>query len=550
MVYNEDPLSIIRSELLTIKTKDAEVLPLKPSRMQTMILDKVENILANGNPVRIAILKARQTYTSTICEAILYVFTTMRAATNSLVLADDDEGASEIYKMNETFYEEMQKQSPHLTPFRKRSDERRMEFNRKKSSIRIDTARNKQAGRKYTYRNVHGTECAFWPDFVNTLKGMLPSVPKKKETIVLLETTSNGKNAFFKWWMKQKELAKRGQTEWVLLFFGWNLHEEYRKDFRDQNEKEIFIESLSEKERSLQADPGLDLEQLNWRRWTVNNEFAGDEDEFAVEYPLTEKEAFQSTSQSVYPDKMVEPQRSYICEPLQRGTMIMIERKPIFIPDAHGFLKIYKPVQSEFQYVIGADSCESALTHDEACAQVMARNTWEQVCHLHGHIDPSDFAKILFAMGWYYNMATLAVERNSSGLVTNKTLAELAYPRILRTPRMVITDGGQFEETEEFGFHTNVKTKPIIRDGLRDGLRDLLPIIHDAQTIDQLTTYVVRGVNKDGYADTAAEEGYYDDCVSALMIALHTCRQVVLTSGHAREVARPMWNTHSRTGYG
>lgn len=554
MIYRDNPIGLITQEHLMIKTKDGELAPLKPSKSQQFILDSVQEKRRKHLPVRIGILKARQTYTSTICEAIMYVFCTIRGVTQGLVIADDDEGASDIFKMNETFYEEMKRTMPHLTPQRKRSDERRMEFDKKKSAIRIDTARNKQAGRKYTYRMVHGTECAFWPDFKNTLKSLMPSVPEKKETIVMFETTSNGKNDFYKWWMKQKQLGdearKKGEESlWVLIFIGWNMHEEYVREFRDEKDKKKFMESLSSEEREMQKQFKLSPEQLNWRRHTLNNSFSGDVESFSIEFPLTEKEAFQSTSQNVFPDKMLEPQRSYIQEPQLRGDMIIIDKRPVFTPDSRGFLKIFKPVQAEFQYVIGADSCESALTHDEACAHVMCRNTWEQAAHIHGHIDPRDFAKMLFAVGMYYNMATIAAERNSPGLVTNSKLAELMYPRILRTPRMVITDGGKWEETEEFGFHTNVKTKPIIRDGLRDGLRDLLPIIHEAQTIDQLSTYVVLGVNKDGYADTGAEEGYYDDCVAALMIALHSCRQVRIVSGEKQEVARPIWNMNGRNGY-
>lgn len=549
MVYRDNPIGIIQNQLLTIKTKDGDLRPLKPSACQNIILNAIQDKRVNHLPVRIAILKARQTYTSTLCEAVMYVFCTIRGATQGLVLADDEDGASDIFKMNETFYDEMKRTSPHLTPMRKRSNERRMEFDKKKSAIRIDTARNKQAGRKYTNRIVHATECAFWPDFKGTMKALMPSVPKKRGTIVMLETTSNGKNDFYKWWMQRRKLEKEGSTDWVLIFLGWNMHEEYKKEFADDAARINFELSLSEHELKIQKDFSLTLQQLYWRRSTIMDDFDGDDEGFAIEFPLSEREAFMSTSQNVFLDKFLEAQRTYKRDPLQTGELEIVERKPCFMPDKKGFLKIYKPVMPEFQYVIGADSCESSTTHDEACAVVLCRNTWEVVAHLHGHIEPGDLAKKTFALGMYYNNALIAPERNGPGLVTVTKLAELYYPNILRTPRMVVTDGGKWVETEEFGFNTNVKTKPLIRDGLRDALRELLVIIPDEQIVDQLSTYVVQNTKSEGYVETGAEEGYYDDCVSALMIALWGCRQISIRKEVSHEVARPMWDFTSRSGY-
>lgn len=547
--FEADPVGIIKSEFLQIKTKDGQQVPFHLNSSQNRVIEAIQNQRRRGLPVRIVILKTRQTGISTLCESVIYCFCSMRGNSQGLVLADDEEGASDIFKMNELFYDHMKANYPHLTPQKSRSDERRMEFYNTRSGIRIETANNKRAGRKYTYRFAHLTEVAFYPRFKELMAGLLPSIPDKPETILILETTANGLNDFHRFWVEKKRLFDEGRTEWIPIFLPWKDHAEYTRPFSDEKEKKKFLDSMSQEEKDIQKVHSLTLEQMNWRRHTIEDVYNNDRDAFEVEYPLTDREAFKSTSRRIFPDRLIMPQRVHVSEAKHRGEMEMVNRRPAFVPDKQGYLKIYKEPIPEWQYVIAADSCESALSHDEACAQVIARNTWEQVAHLHGHIAPDDFAKRLFALGLYYNTALIAPERNGPGAVTVMKLAEMFYPHICATPKSVITDGGKWVETEEFGFHTNAKTKPQIIEKLSSSLRDLLLILHDTQTLDELETFVIKNVNKEGYIETGAEEGFRDDCVMSLAIAVWYAHQVQIRQAR-QEVARPSFQAHGRSGYG
>lgn len=547
--FELDPIAILKAQYLRIKTKDGELVPFTLNSSQARIVEAIQQQRRLGLPVRIVVLKSRQMGTSTLCEAIIYAFCTQRGVSQGLVLADDEDGASDIFKMNETFYDGMKVDHPHLTPQKQRSDERRMEFHHTKSGIRIETANNKRAGRKYTYRYAHLTEVAFYPRFKELMAGLLPSIPDKPETILILETTANGLGDFHRFWVEKKRLFEAGRTEWIPIFLPWKEHTEYSRPFTDKRTKEKFVETLTDEEKLIAKLHDLNMEQLNWRRHTIEDVYNGDRDTFEVEYPLTDREAFKSTSKRIFPDRLVEPQRVHVAPPKQRGEIQIVNRRPSFLPDPQGFLKIYKEAQPEWQYVIGADSCESALSHDEACAQVLARNTWEQVAHLHGHIAPDDFARMLFSLGQYYNMALIAPERNGPGAVTVMKLAEMFYPNLCRTPKAVVTDGGKWIETEEIGFHTNSKTKPQIMDKLSSSLRDLLLVLHDSQTLDELETFVIKKINEEGYIQTGAEEGFRDDCVVALAIATWYAHQLTIFK-YGQEVARPNPRVMGRTGYG
>jgi hypothetical protein len=551
--FRLDPIGLLKASYLTIKTKEGNFSAFRMNSSQIRIVSAIQSQRKKGLPVRIVILKSRQLGISTLSQAVLFAFCSQRGVSQGLVLADDDEGASDIFKMNEIFYECLSRDHPHLAPERSRSDERRMEFAHTKSSIRIETAKNRSAGRKYTYRYAHLTEVAFYPRFKELMAGLLPSIPDQPETILILETTANGLGEFHEFWKEKSRAAEEGRTDWIPLFLPWKDHAEYQRPFPSQGFRDRFLETMSRDEKDIQARFNLSLEQMNWRRHQVEDLYNGDEEKFSTEYPLTDREAFKSTSRRVFADRLTEPQKVYQILPKDakfRGEMALVGRAPSFLPDPKGVLTLYKEVQPEFRYVIGTDSCESAISNDEACAQVLCRETWEQVAHLHGHIAPDEFARMLFALGFYYHLALIAPERNGPGAVTVQKLCEMYYPNLCKTQKLVFDDGGRPHETEEHGFHTNSKTKPLLIDRLQSALRDLLLVLHSPKTIEELESFVVRRTNEEGYSQMGAEEGERDDCVIALGLAVWFAQQLPSKAGASGGVERPNFLTGSRSGYG
>ena len=556
--FEADPMGLIKAGYLKIRDKSAMLVPLSENSTQRRINEAIQRRRRQGRPAFILVLKARQLGVSTDAQAVTYAFTSQRPFITALDIADDVDGASYIFKMNELFYDRMSVEHPHLTPAKSRSDEKRLEFESTGSRIMIDTARNATAGRKFTCQIIHLSEAAFFPDFKGTMQALVPSFSRTPDSIFLIETTANGMNDFaqFYWSMKAKAESDPESAEWDVLFCSWKEHAEYAQDFYNESFKEKFKASLSAKENKLITLHGLSLEQLHWRRTMIENAFGGDDEKFEVEYPLSDSEAFKSTARQVFPARLTDPQKANLVPPKLRGEMELVDRRPAFMPDLSGYLKIYQEAQPEEKYVIGADTCESSLTHDEACAQVIKRSTWTQVAHLHGHMNPEDFAERLVALGLYYNRALLCPERNGPGLVTVTTLANKHYPNLCRQKKAVVSDEGIWMETEEYGFHTNVKTKGLIIDQLQEDLRNLLLVLHDAQTLSQLETYVITNKVEDdeldekskaGHLKMGADRGHRDDCVMALAIAQHYARQI--KSGMPSLGSARHFMSHSRTGY-
>lgn len=548
--FEADPIGLIKAGYLKIRNSETNMIDrFIPNHTQMRVIDKIQERRRAGRPVFLFVLKARQLGISTLAQAITFAFTSQRPNVTALDVADDMDGASYIFKMNELFYDQMSVDHPHLTPEKQRSDERRLEFSKTYSRIMIDTANNATAGRKFTLQMVHLSEVAFYKNFSEIKQALMPAITKAPDTIVIFETTANGMNdvSTFYWKMKAAYEADPEATDWMVMFCSWRDHAPYTRDFYNDSFRMKFENSLSTKEKKLMTEHQLSLEQMNWRRQIIEDAFGGDDEKFEVEYPLTDKEAFKSTARQVFPARLTDPQRVNIGEAKLRGEMELVDRRPSFMPDQQGFLKIYQESQPEERYVIGADTCESALTHDEACAQVIKRSTWTQVAHLHGHMNPEDFAERLVALGLYYNRALLCPERNGPGLVTVTYLANRNYPNMCRQKKAVVSDAGQWTETEEYGFHTNVKTKPLIIDQLQTSLRTLLLVLHDKQTLDEIDSYVVKNVNKEGHAELGADEGKRDDCVIALAIAVHYAHQIrsaMPTLGSDRPFI-----SQSRTGY-
>ena len=72
----------------------------------------------------------------------------------------------------------------------------------------------------------------------------------------------------------------------------------------------------------------------------------------------------------------------------------------------------------------------------------------------------------------------------------------------------------------------NVKSKPIAVRGLVEALREHLLVIHDKDMLSELRQYCVLDLKEDGYVKYGAEEGFHDDRVTSLMIAVNQARDL------------------------
>lgn len=179
-----------------------------------------------------------------------------------------------------------------------------------------------------------------------------------------------------------------------------------------------------------------------------------------------------------------------------------------FVSDKHGYIKIYKHPQKGVPYVIGADTAGDGS--DNFVAQVLDNRTGEQVAVLRHRTDEDLFAKQLYCLGMYYNVALIGIEANLSTYPIME-LERLHYPKQYVREKI---DDYTHNVVRSFGFRTDTKTRPVIIATLIKAVRDDITLVSDADTLEEMLTFVR---NEDFRAE--AEEGAHDDCVMALAIA-------------------------------
>jgi Terminase RNaseH-like domain len=491
---------------LKIRTKSGELIKFKLNSSQRRLNEKIDELKRAGKPVRIIILKARQMGFSTLTEGRIFYETVTNQLTNSFIIAHKEEASTNLFNMSKLFYEELPLP---LRPMKKASNAKELIFENPtpnieekqknpglRSKIKIETAKNLDAGRSATIHNLHASEVAFWDNADTVMLGLLQAVPNTSNTMVIVESTANGVGGYFyDMWQK----AKRGENDFVPMFFPWYEHDEYRMEVPDDFK-------ITPEEQELKEMYGLDDEQLVWRRWAIRNNCGGDIEKFKQEYPANDEEAFLTSGRPRFDTQVL--MRWY--NKAKDGERGNIERG-VWVPDEKGYIEIWEHPQPGIRYVIGADTSEGKVTGDYSAATVWDSKNYKQVARWHGHIDPDIYGKQLEALGKYYNNALIAPEKNNHGFTTVNRLKQ-NYNNIFQMERY---DQTIDQTTKELGFVTNKKTKPLIIDHMASMIRDQLITTYDKKLISECLTYI-----REDDGTTNAQEGCHDDLVMATAIAL------------------------------
>lgn len=513
-----DPLLFFRANL-RIVDKMGNVVPFVLNAQQMVLHNEIMRQEKLGRPVRIIILKARQLGFSTYVAAYFYYKTIMNRNAMSYVVAHKNEASTNIFNKMKMFYE---LSHPLLQPMRKNSNAKELIFDNpdenrfarsacpgQNSTLKIESAFNKDAGRSDTIRFLHVSELAFWNHASETMLSLSQAVPNQPGTAIIIESTANGiGGTYYDMWKK----AVAGENGYTPLFFPWHEFPEYSQT------PESF--TATEEEEELAKIYGLTDGQLAWRRWCMASNCGGDLDLFHQEYPMTPEEAFIASGRPVFNVAALDRVMQLVKPPLRVGRVMEVpsgnENRVAFQSMYKGFLRVYHEPEEGRQYVVGIDVALGKATSDYSCMQVLDKETKEQVAVWHGHIDPDELGAEASFLGRWYNNALLVPEVNSVGIATLNALRRLHYPRIFRRTTVGKTED---KTTTDYGFNTNRQTKPLIINRLAKLIREKAEQIHDRDTISECLTYVI----EDDGVKTNAQEGCYDDRVMALALALYGC---------------------------
>ncbi|MED1948986.1 hypothetical protein [Brevibacillus centrosporus] len=503
---------------LKIRDKKARIIPFEVNdsqrRLDTIIADHYAKYPdANKRPtLYIIILKARQQGMSTFTEGVFFKAITIGLDNDSpfnkvaMVVSYDDDSAKTVNDMSWRF---LQYLPDPLKPMNRPIKGKGIYFenpNREgfkenpglQSKFIIDTANNKNAGSGYTINYLHISELAKWHDAETTMTSLMQSVPDYN-AVVIVESTAMGVGGYFyDLWQN----AERGENDYHALFIPWFEHNEYATPLHPDEEM-----VLDEDEKNLRDTYGVTLEQLKWRRETIKNKLNGDPEKFKQEYPSNAREAFLTSGRARFDTAKLERMLQKV-KPGKRGSIY----NKTFVAEQNGYVEMWeKPIQGR-RYVIGADVSEGLATGDYSYATVWDAKTWKQVTKWRGHVDPDLYGEELDKLGRFYNEALLAVEKNNHGFTTLNTLKNLNYPNLFMMEKY---DKIHDKRTEQVGFQTTRKTKPLIIDHLAYCIREGEIETNDETLIKECITYV-----REDDGSTNAQEGCFDDGVMASAIAL------------------------------
>lgn len=400
------------------------------------------------------------------------------------------------------------------------------------------------------------SEYAFYDDAATLLSALMPQLPPvgseaRKQCSVIIETTPNGKNDFYKLW----QLAKQGNSEWLAVFLPWFvLEDEYSlpvpRGWKMSAEQTATAKRLSHIRKFIDGRGYITPAQMHWYEQTLLTEAEGDQDRMDKEYPSDDETCFLLQSRSIFKHEMrylqatvVEAERSAPGEFRKRdleckgkfvrgelnfprfsnpfGTTMPslkdLRLRPEFKPTPRGELIVWSPPQVNHTYVIGMDSAAGIMDRDLSVACVVDVDTGRQVAELAGCISPEDFGDLGVALGWWYNCGVLYPEINSIGVVTMKRIKQVwQYPQLGREEKW--DEIGV--KPNKYGHYTSAANKSIMVSFVKYLVDNHFIGIASEALLSEMSIFVQTGDD-----DFEADNNGHDDRVIALCLACMVIRQ-------------------------
>tara|TARA_R110000868_G_scaffold87034_4_gene243657 strand:+ start:6288 stop:7910 length:1623 start_codon:yes stop_codon:yes gene_type:complete len=473
-------LAFYQKNILKLVTKGGELKSFNPNSYQ----QELNKAASSKGMQRILVLKCRQIGVSTWGASYVYHKTATQFNKNALIIADDDENSSGLFRMTKLFYENS---APLVRPMQRYSNEKAIEFNHPdktnnnglNSKISVTTAGKLSAGRSKTIQYLHCSEFAYWPNAALVSTGLFQSVPLMDNTSILIESTANGVGGKGAQFYEMCMRAIDGDSAYKFFFFDWKENPEYEiepgEDFKLDDEEKDLAEKY----------PNLTLRKLAFRRYKIRNEMGSTildpRDQYMQEYPDSPVSAFIASGRPCFNTGQIHKD----IERAKDGERYTYAAGG-FKADSRGEFHVFKKPENK-AYSIGADVAEGLETGDFSTACVIDKNL-EVCCTYSGHIDPDQFGEILVRLAKWFNGAIITHEVNNHGHAVSSALKRLAYNKVWK--RETLDELGR-EIQDKIGWNTNVKTKMLMLDELVAPYRDGLLKVNCKPTLREMLTVMI-----------------------------------------------------------
>src|SRR5580765_660267 len=497
-----------------------------------------------NRPMRAVVLKACRQGISTYTDALLAVHAAGKSGVNSLIVTHDFKSSKELYKTPKALVAEAlpgQKtlksvlNLPGMT-------QHKITFPHKEgdSYLSIATAGNVEGGRGMSLTDLHCSEAAFYPGS-GTFAALLPTVPRSSDTIIVIETTANGRTGvgevFYEFW----NASVRGDTDFTPIFLSW-LIDPTCVDYdhpvpdapKDNDKRLLMIEGINIDGKLVKATP----QQIAWRRMTIDSPACrGYVEIFDQEFPVTPDVAFISTGEpaftreemamarnSILPYKRVE-----IAGELSSGTSSShIYCKPNDVSPVFQ----WEPPIKDHRYYFGVDAARGKDEGDFAAIVGIDGETGNQVLRYAQRVDPEYLARLCHYIGHYYNRGMLCIELTGNlGLWCQMRLRDyFHYPNLYkwRGTRDDKVSPGQASGKRggTYGWETTYRSRERLLITFRESIVHRMCTVRDEEIVRQMDV----ATRKDSWERWEIAFGH-DDVLMAFMLA-----NIARSEWHPRKV--------------
>lgn len=388
-----------------------------------------------------------------------------------------------------------------------------------------------------TVRSLHMSEVSRWPSGDVYVGDIEPSM-NAPDTIGIAESTALGSDGFF---FNLWEEAVEGDSDWRPVFLPVYRAKKFSLPLKaNQRPFTLTAQEQAARDRVL-AEENFRItdEFFNWRRRRLRASIKRTGFPYAhyESYPMTPQEAFQSSGISAFPRHKLDDQDAlYVCHPKWAGEIVfqgvnlqpqillneVRPGQPLEKREFENRLYVWEQPEPQAKYYLSADVSAGIAGGDFDAAEVWragaGNNPDVQVAEWIGYEQPVAFAKILNALGFWYNRCEIAVEYAKEGMQTANYLQnDLDYPNLYR-PRARDRIGKQL--AGYMHWQTTSKTKPLIVTTMGESLLDNTVIIRSRYLLAEM-----RKFSRDGQGYSGL--GSHDDSVMSGMIGLYCLRETM-----------------------
>ena len=517
------------STFAVIKDKRGKDIKPVANTLQKRMFEHYRQCQIEDKPCKMIILKPRQKGASTCAQALTYHHMRKHGNLSGSLMGDISGTSDKVFEIYRRYAENdifpWDSTGTSLEDGGSLADLIKL---KSKSHYGKETAGSKNAGRSGTIQVGNMTEVAFWPLFGerDPALGYLQSLYDGDNlSLVVADSTPNGPAGwFYRTWVQD--------NEWAKIFAAWYEFEDSIVPFNSPEEKEDFVNTMTEDEKSEMERFDVNYEQLHWRRRVLQDKCNGDISKFRQEYPSDPEECFLMSSRPRFHTANVEKMIK-AAEGIRAttGTMAMQTdgKTGIFSPDRNGNWDIYEEPEYDSKYLMSIDTCTGedqqtqglAADPDYHSVQIWKApfEDWHGDWHVprlvalhHSRLDIGILAHEIEAAAKYYGNAFVIPEVNNSGLALLKYLLESGLTVYRR--RKFNDSMGMVEKS--FGWSTDKITRKTVIDHLASEIIEENLDIPDEGVLREFKTFIISNKGK-----PEAAPGHHDDHVLAAAIALY-----------------------------